>query len=93
MEPATTTIQRKDVMALIELYGDACADKRYPHLAKYERGQLLAALALDDARFAMAAKVFRSQGGTVKDGDIRQVLDECIAEEKREQQAAHRMGQ
>ena len=33
----------------------------------------------------MAAKVFRSQGGTVKDGDIRRVLDECIAEEKRNQ--------
>ena len=46
MEPATT-IQRKDVMTLIDLYADACRNWG-PHLAKYERGKLLAALALDD---------------------------------------------
>ena len=79
-----TSIQHKDVMSLIEMYGNACR-AGHTHLANYERGQLLAALALDDARFAMAAKVFRSQGGTVCDDDIRRVLDECIAEEKRNQ--------
>ena len=55
-----------------------CIEKRL-------REQFTAALVQDDARFAMAAKVFRSQGGTVKDGDIRRVLDDCIAEEKRNQ--------
>ena len=88
MEPVqtapATTIQRKDLAMLIDLYGDACRNWG-PHVEEYERGQLLAALALDDARFAMAAKVFRSQGGTVCDDDIRRVLDECIAEEKRNQ--------
>lgn len=83
----------KQIMAMIDEFAGSAAKNGYSHdliserrqIEKHLREQFTAAQAQDDARFAMAAKVFRSQGGTVKDGDIRQVLDDCIAEEKRNQ--------